>query len=115
MVLPKEVKKKTNEKIEKNEKIENNEKIEKKQLTKEELEKKIEGLEKKLKLLEEKQWSNYIDEYIDTWYEENKDEVDIGRIKLFNLIPIDVMPDELEKHIYKKVFKIMYSLLKHKL
>ncbi len=103
MVLPKEVKKNTNEKIEK------------KQLTKEELEKKIEGLEKKLKLLEEKQWSNYIDEYIDTWYEENKDEVDIGRIKLFNLIPIDVMPDELEKHIYKKVFKIMYSLLKHKL
>ncbi len=103
MVLPKEVKKNTNEKIEK------------KQLTKEELEKKIEGLEKKLKLLEEKQWSNYIDEYIDTWYEENKDEVDIGRIKLFNLIPIDVMPDELEKHIYKKVFKIMFSLLKHKL
>ena len=103
MVLPKEVKKNTNEKIEK------------KQLTKEELEKKIEGLEKKLKLLEEKQWSNYIDEYIDTWYEENKDEVDIGRIKLFNLIPIDVMPDELEKHIYKKVLKIMFSLLKHKL
>lgn len=101
MVLPKEVKKNTNEKIEN------------KQLTKEELEKKIEDLEKKLKLLEEKQWSNYIDEYIDTWYEENKDEVDIGRIKIFNLIPIDVMPDELEKHIYKKVFKIMFSLLKH--
>ena len=102
-ILPKEVKKNTNEKIEKIE------------LTKEELEKKVKDLEKKIKLLEEKQWSNYIDDYIETWYEENKEEVDIGRIKLFNLMPIDVMPDELEKHIYKKVFKIMFSLLKHKL
>tara|TARA_Y100000992_G_scaffold40874_3_gene22931 strand:- start:3506 stop:3829 length:324 start_codon:yes stop_codon:yes gene_type:complete len=86
-----------------------------KDLSKEELEKKVSELEKKLNLLETKQWSSYIDEYIDTWYEENKDDVDIGNIKLFGLFNVDVMPDELEKHIYKKVFKIMFSLLKHKL
>ena len=86
-----------------------------KELSKEELQKKVSELEKKLNLLETKQWSSYIDEYIDTWYEENKDDVDIGNIKLFGLFNVDVMPDELEKHIYKKVFKIMFSLLKHKL
>ena len=86
-----------------------------KDLSKEELEKKVSNLEKKLNLLEKKQWSSYVDEYIDTWYEENKDDVDIGVIKLFGMFSIDVMPDELEKHIYKKVFKIMFSLLKHKL
>ena len=101
MVLPKE-------------KLENK-KIEEKELSNEELKKKVNDLELKLKLLEEKRWSSYIDEYIDTWYEENKDEVDIGVIKLFGPFSIDVMPDQLEKHIYKKVFKIMFSLLKHKL
>tara|TARA_B100001057_G_scaffold464825_1_gene520347 strand:- start:282 stop:593 length:312 start_codon:yes stop_codon:yes gene_type:complete len=86
-----------------------------KNLSKEELEKKVKDLENKLNLLETKQWSSYIDDYIDTWYEENKEDVDIGVIKLFGMFSIDVMPDELEKHIYKKVFKIMFSLLKHKL
>ena len=89
-----------------------------KELSREELEKKVSKqpmIEIKLNLLEKKEWSSYIDEYIDTWYEENKDEVDIGVIKLFGMFSLDVMPDELEKHIYKKVFKIMFSLLKHKL
>ncbi len=94
---------------------ETNEKIENTELSKEELKKKVEDLELKLKLLETKQWSSYIDEYIDTWYEENKEEVDIGVIKLFGPFTIDVMPDKIEKHIYKKVFKIMFSLIKHKL
>lgn len=86
-----------------------------KELSKEELENKVLELENKLNLLEKKQWSSYIDEYIDGWYEENKEDVDIGVVKLFGLFSVDVMPDELEKHIYKKVFKIMFSLLKHKL
>ena len=46
----------------------------------------------------------------------NKDDVDIGKITAFKLfgqsIEIDVLPDELEKAIYKKIFKIAISLIK---
>ena len=76
---------------------------------------KVKALETKLELLEKKKWSEYIDEYIDTWFEENKEEVDIGRVKIGGMFQVDLLPDELEKQIYKKVFKILYSLLKQKL
>ena len=76
---------------------------------------KVKALENKLELLEKKKWSEYIDEYIDTWFEENKEEVDIGRVRIGGMFEVDLLPDELEKQIYKKVFKILYSLLKQKL
>ena len=76
---------------------------------------KVKDLENKLELLEKKKWSEYIDEYIDTWFEENKEEVDIGRVRIGGMFEVDLLPDELEKQIYKKVFKILYSLLKQKL
>jgi len=76
---------------------------------------KVKALENKLELLEKKKWSEYIDEYIDIWFEENKEEVDIGRVKIGGMFEVDLLPDELEKQIYKKVFKILYSLLKQKL
>tara|TARA_Y100000816_G_scaffold288773_1_gene273960 strand:- start:6327 stop:6614 length:288 start_codon:yes stop_codon:yes gene_type:complete len=76
---------------------------------------KVKALENKLELLEKKKWSEYIDEYIDIWFEENKEEVDIGRVKIGGMFEVDLLPDKLEKQIYKKVFKILYSLLKQKL
>ena len=60
-------------------------------------------------------WSDMIDDYVDKWYENNKDEVDIGRIELWNLFgykkEIDIMPDNVEKHMYKKIMKIMFSFI----
>ena len=75
----------------------------------------VKALENKLELLEKNKWSQYIDEYIDKWFEENKDEVDIGRVSIGGMFEIDLLPDELEKKIYKKIFKIVYSLMKQKI
>ena len=66
-------------------------------------------------LKDNSKWSKIIDNYVDTWYEKNKEEVDIRRVELFNLFgwkpEIDLMPDELEKHMYKKMMKIMFSFI----
>ena len=75
----------------------------------------VKSLENKLELLEKNKWSEYIDKYIDKWFEENKDEVDIGRVSIGGMFEIDLLPDELEKKIYKKIFKIVYSLMKQKI
>ena len=53
-------------------------------------------------------WSNNIDDFVEQWYEENKETIDIGVID-FRLFKIDLFPDYLEKHIYKKILKIMFS------
>ena len=62
------------------------------------------------------EWKEIIDKYIDKWFDNNKDDVDIGKITAFKIfgrsIEIDVLPDELEKAIYKKIFKIAISLIK---
>tara|TARA_Y100000389_G_C17438850_1_gene507294 strand:- start:1119 stop:1439 length:321 start_codon:yes stop_codon:yes gene_type:complete len=81
-----------------------------------ELNKKINELRQENKVLRhrlldhENKWSTNIDKFVDEWYEENKDNVDIGVID-FKLFKIDVFPDYLEKHIYKKILKILYSFL----
>lgn len=80
-------------------------------LNKQELIKKINNLEKKLSILQNNKFKDYIDNYIDVWYEENKDDVDLGNTKCCGFWKVDLIPDELEKHMYKKIFKIMYSLL----
>jgi len=56
------------------------------------------------------EWSDNIDKFVDNWHEENKDNVDIGVID-FKLFKIDLFPDKLEKYIYKKILKILYSFL----
>lgn len=65
-----------------------------------------------LNQLDEKEnsWAKNIDEFVDKWFDENKDEVNIGVIN-FGLFKLDVFPNYLEKHIYKKVLKILYSFL----
>lgn len=73
-------------------------------------------LESENRLLREKlskadnEWSTNIDAFVEQWYNENREDIDIGVIDL-KFFKIDVMPDYLEKHIYKKVLKIVFSFL----
>lgn len=72
----------------------------------------INQLKKNVRDLQNKSFTEYIDSYIETWYENNKDDVDLGVVSCFGgLIKADLMPDELEKYMYKKIFKIAFSLL----
>ena len=80
-------------------------------LTRKQLEARIADLEKELKNVQEKKWHQYVDEFVEKWYEKNKDQVDIGKVSV-GPFSIDVMPDTLEKHIYKKTLKIMFSLFR---
>ena len=63
-----------------------------------------------------KSWDKKIDDGIEKWFELYKDEIDIGRISVMEImgqkVEIDVLPDYMEKAIYKKCVKIMFSLLK---
>tara|TARA_Y100000389_G_C17264858_1_gene414912 strand:- start:13 stop:318 length:306 start_codon:yes stop_codon:yes gene_type:complete len=56
------------------------------------------------------EWSRNIDTFVDEWFEENKDEIQIGLVD-FRFFKVDLFPDYLEKHIYKKVIKVLYSFL----
>ena len=60
-------------------------------------------------------WSSFIDEKVDTWYEKFNDDIDIGRVSVFEILgkklEIDVLPDHVEKAIYKKCIKIIISIL----
>tara|TARA_B100001250_G_scaffold408571_1_gene431214 strand:- start:1423 stop:1794 length:372 start_codon:yes stop_codon:yes gene_type:complete len=58
----------------------------------------------------EKEWVNHIDVFVEKWYEENKDNIDIGVVNL-GFFEVDILPDYIEKHLYKKVLKILYSYL----
>ena len=65
----------------------------------------------RIKLREaDSEWSRNIDSFVDTWFEENKDEIQIGLVD-FHFFKVDLFPDYLEKHIYKKVIKVLYSYL----
>ena len=60
-----------------------------------------------------KSWAEVIDESVEKWYEKFKDDVDIGRVTTFELfgskMEIDVLPDVMEKAIYKKCLKILMA------
>ena len=58
----------------------------------------------------EKEWVEHIDIFVEKWYEENKDNIDIGVVNL-GFFKVDILPDYIEKHLYKKVLKILYSYL----
>lgn len=80
-------------------------------LTKEELMKKVALLEEELRMVKEKTMGDYIDNYVDEWFEKNKKDVDIGVIDIGGICKVDLLPDSIEKHIYKKTFKILVSLV----
>jgi hypothetical protein len=71
----------------------------------------IKTLKEKLFAIENKSWGNYVDQYIDKWYDVNKKEVDIGVVNVGGLFNIDLLPDRVEKYLYKKVIKIIFSMV----
>ena len=68
-----------------------------------------------LKNENKKSWSTIIDEKVELWYEKFKDDIDIGRISSFNVLgtsfEVDVLPDTMEKAIYKKCIKIIFAMI----
>lgn len=85
----------------------------------ESLQQENERLKARLVALEEansKTWAEKIDSMVDNWYDKYNDDIDIGRISVFEMMgkkyEIDVLPDEMEKAIYKKCVKIVFSILK---
>ena len=70
----------------------------------------ITQLEKEIKTLKNKKMVDKIDDFVDNWFETNKEDVDIGNIK-FGPFHVDLLPDEIEKHIYKKALKIFVTMM----
>lgn len=52
-----------------------------------------------------------IEQFVEKWYEENKDLVDLGEIEICGRYKVDLIPDEMEKRIYSKMLKIVYAFL----
>lgn len=76
-----------------------------------ELNEEINRLKCHIHAIENKSWGEYIDKYVDKWFDTNKSEVDIGVVNVGGLFTIDLLPDTVEKYIYKKVIKIVFSLV----
>ena len=74
------------------------------------LKNRITQLEKEIKTLKNKKLVDKIDDFVDNWFEANKDDVDIGNIKV-GPFQVDLLPDEMEKHIYKKALKIFVTMM----
>ena len=70
------------------------------------LRKKIENIE-----LVKNNASERIEQFVEKWYEENKDLVDLGEIEICGRYKVDLIPDEMEKRIYAKMLKIVYAFL----
>lgn len=71
----------------------------------------VKVLKESLNINREEKWSVFIDNYIDTWFDKNKSDVNIGVIDVYGMFKIDVLPDDMEKYIYKKILKIIISMV----
>ena len=71
------------------------------------------NLRKKLENIEvvKNNASDKIEQFVEKWYEENKDLVDLGEIEICGRYKVDLIPDEMEKRIYAKMLKIVYAFL----
>lgn len=76
------------------------------QLENKQLRKKIENIE-----VVKNNTSDRIEQFVEKWYEENKDLVDLGEIEICGRYKVDLIPDEMEKRIYVKMLKIVYAFL----
>lgn len=81
------------------------------------LKQEIKSLQEMIQKIEQdknKSWGQVIDEGVDKWFEKFKDDVDIGRITTFEMfgkkMEIDILPDVMEKAIYKKCLKIIAAM-----
>lgn len=73
------------------------------------------SLKKTISNLQDNALNNKIDNFVDKWFDKYNDDIDIGRVCILNVFgkeyEIDILPDVMEKAIYKKCIKIMLSLL----
>ena len=76
------------------------------QLENKNLRKKIENIE-----VVKNNASDKIEQFVEKWYEENKDLVDLGEIEICGRYKVDLIPDDMEKRIYAKMLKIVYAFL----
>jgi len=53
-----------------------------------------------------------IDLFIEEWYLKNNDEIDIGKFDIPIIGNIDLFPDYIEKHLYKKLIAATLSFIK---
>jgi|TARA_B110000858_G_scaffold198501_2_gene265830 hypothetical protein len=58
-----------------------------------------------------KNWSQNIDNFVDKWFETNEENISIGTVTILYQ-EIDLFPNWLEKIVYKKMLKIVYSFFK---
>ena len=74
-----------------------------------------ESLKETIRNLQCSDLNEKIDSFVDNWFEKHKDDIDIGRMCLLNVFgkeyEIDILPDIMEKAIYKKCIKIIISLM----
>ena len=70
----------------------------------------LRNVAKDVKTLKNKKLVDRVDDFVDNWFEANKDDVDIGNIKV-GPFQVDLLPDEMEKHIYKKALKIFVTMM----
>ena len=82
------------------------------------LKEEISKLQKSIEIFEKEKNKSYfelIDEKVDSWYEKFRDDIDIGRITAFEVwgqkFEIDLLPDAMEKAIYKKCMKIACAIM----
>ena len=54
---------------------------------------------------------DHVTSYVDAWYDENQEGIDIGRIDLPLIGEVDVFPAEREKELYRKVFLLAITNL----
>lgn len=54
-------------------------------------------------MIKEKTMGDYIDNYVDEWFEKNEKDVDIGVVDIGGICKVDLLPDSIEKHIYKNL------------
>tara|TARA_Y100000748_G_C15501688_1_gene490392 strand:+ start:338 stop:661 length:324 start_codon:yes stop_codon:yes gene_type:complete len=65
-------------------------------------------LHERVKYLESPQYiHDRIDKFVDKWYENNKDSIDIGEVTICGQYKIDLIPDEMEKRMYSKMLKLV--------
>jgi septation ring formation regulator EzrA len=82
------------------------------------LKEEISKLQKSIEIFEKEKNKSYfelIDEKVDSWYEKFRDDIDIGKITAFEALgqkfEIDLLPDAMEKAIYKKCMKIACAIM----
>tara|TARA_A200000113_G_C8824129_1_gene341485 strand:- start:930 stop:1247 length:318 start_codon:yes stop_codon:yes gene_type:complete len=81
------------------------------------LKQEIKSLQEMIEQIEKdknKSLEQIIDEGVDKWFEKFKHDVDIGKITTFEMfgqkMEIDILPDIMEKAIYKKCLKIITAM-----